>query len=173
MSKHIKNSNKDGSIEINKSSLGDIVELIRVSPTSARVLYTLANYADKDNSLISNINTLSLVLGEKKEVIKHSLCKLFRDGFIDIKKVQIDHKQDLFKFIHNKQIYDLSHGAIWRVIGTELVDTVTLDGTYNKFIVNPAIITCKATKENNILIHATGNLFYDTSVRSDEIIWED
>ena len=157
MSKHIKNSNKDGSIEINKSSLGDIVELTRVSPTSARVLYTLANYADKDNSLISNINTLSLVLGEKKEVIKHSLCKLFRDGFIDI----------------NQQIYDLSHGAIWRVIGTELVDTVTLDGTYNKFTVNPAIITCKTTKENNILIHATGNLFYDTSVRSDEIIWED
>ena len=109
----------------------------------------------------------------RSEVIKHSLCKLFRDGFIDIKKVQIDHKQDLFKFIHNKQVYDLSHGAIWRVIGTELVDTVTLDGTYNKFIVNPAIITCKATKENNILIHATGNLFYDTSVRSDEIIWED
>ena len=173
MSKHIKNPNSDGSIEINKSSLGDIVELTRVSPTSTRVLYTIANYSDKNNSLISNINTLSLVLGEKKDVIKHSLRKLFKDGFIDIQKVQIDHKQDLFKFIHNQQLYELSHEIIWRVIGTELVDTVSLNGIYNKFTVNPAIITCNTNKENTILIHATGNLFYDTSIRDNEIIWED
>lgn len=171
--KHIKNNNVNGDIKIDKSSLGDIIELIRISPTSSRVLFTLANYCNKSNILISNVKTLSIILGEKKDKIKYALNKLYKTGFIDIKTVQINHKQDIFKYIHDKQLYDITDGAIWRVIGTELVDTENLEGTYNLFEVNPAIIKCSDNKINNVLLHCYGKLFYDTSIRSDEIIWED
>lgn len=173
MKKHLKNPNKDGNITVSKSSLIDIIELTRVSPTSIRVLYTLANYADSNNSVISSIKSLSLILGIDKKLIKHCLTKLFNEGFIDIKKVEINHKQDLFKYIHNQEVYDLTDGAIWRVIGTELVDTMELSGIYNKFTINPAIIKCNGNTKNNILIHCSGILFYDTSIDNNEIIWED
>ena len=53
MRKHIKNKDACGNIEIDKSCVGDIIELTRTNPTCTRVLFTLANYADKTNSLIT------------------------------------------------------------------------------------------------------------------------
>ena len=171
--KHIVNRHSLGNIEIDKDSLADITELIRISPTASRVLFVISNFADSTNSLISNVKTIAKVLGESKESVKYSLCKLAKEGFIDIAKIKINHQQDIFKYIHDKQKYDLTNGNIWTVIGTELVDTYSIDGVYNKFTVNSAVIKCSDNKINNVLLHAKGNLFYDTNIDNSEIIWEE
>ena len=95
---HIKNKDACGNIEIDKSCVGDIIELTRTNPTCTRVLFTLANYADKTNSLITDVHTLSYILGEKDSLVRYSLNKLFDLCYIDIKRVEIDHSQDIFKY---------------------------------------------------------------------------
>lgn len=173
MRKHIKNKNACGNIEFDKSCLGDIIELTRTNPTSTRVLFTLSNYADKSNSIITDVHTIAYILGEKDRTIRYALNKLFDLGFIDINRVEINHEQNLFKYKHNKQVYQLTNHAIWRVVGTELIGTYELKGIYFKFTVNEGIITCKNDKENNLLLQCKGNLFYDTSLKNNELIWEE
>ena len=173
MKKHIKNKDACGNIEIDKSCVGDIIELTRTNPTCTRVLFTLANYADKTNSLITDVHTLSYILGEKDSLVRYSLNKLFDLCYIDIKRVEIDHSQDIFKYKHNKQVYNLTNHAIWRVIGTELIGKYNLKGIYYKFTVNEGLFTCKNNKENTLLLQYKYNLFYDTEIKSNELIWEE
>ena len=61
--KHIVNRHSLGNIEIDKDSLADITELIRISPTASRVLFVISNFADSTNSLISKVKTIAKVLG--------------------------------------------------------------------------------------------------------------
>lgn len=173
MRKHIKNKDACGNIEFDKSCVGDIIELTRTNPTSTRVLLTLANYSDKSNSLITDVNTISYILGEQPRTIRYALNKLYNLGFIDISHVEINHTQNLFRYKHNKQVYQLTNHTIWRVIGTELIGSYDLKGVYFKFTVNNGIITCKNDKTNNLLVQCKGNIFYDTSLKNNELIWEE
>ena len=79
----------------------------------------------------------------------------------------------MFRYKHNKQVYQLTNHTIWRVIGTELIGSYDLKGVYFKFTVNSGIITCKNDKTNNLLVQCKGNIFYDTSLKNNELIWEE
>lgn len=169
---HISNPNNIGNIKINKSSLADISELIRESALSTRVLFCIASNADSSNELITDVKTLSKIIGCKKEEIKYALRKLNRNGFIDIDTVQINHKEDIYKFIHDEDLYEKSKETIWNVVDTELVDEYKVTGTFNRITVNDAIIKCSDNKHNKVLLHVKGHLFFDKSINDNEIISE-
>ena len=73
--KHIMNKHNVGNIAIDKCSLGDLAELIRISPTSARLLLCLANNADSDNELITDLSTLKKLLGIDDKTVKYAMNK--------------------------------------------------------------------------------------------------
>ena len=108
----------------------------------------------------------------KKEEIKYALRKLNRNGFIDIDTVQINHKEDIYKFIHDEDLYEKSKETIWNVVDTELVDEYKVTGTFNRITVNDAIIKCSDNKHNKVLLHVKGHLFFDKSINDNEIINE-
>lgn len=167
--KHISNPHNVGNIEIAKYSLADISELIRESPISARVLFCIANNADSNNELITDIKTLSKIFNIKKEEIKYALNKLFKNGFIDITTVKIDHKEDIYKYIHDEVLYEKSKKTIWNVVDTELVYEYKVKGTFNKFTVNEAVIKCSDNKHSNVLLHVKNHLFFDKNINDNEI----
>lgn len=171
--KHIVNKYKNGTLLFKKDSLADITELTRISPTATRILFLLANYCDKNNSIITDPKTLSKLIGLNRKQVESSLRKLFREQFIDITRIYIEHSQDIFKYLHDYQVYHLSRKDIWRVIDTELVGSYNIKGYFNRFIINPIIIKCQNTDENNLLLHCSGNAFYDIEIPNEEMLWED
>lgn len=170
--KHVMNKHNVGNIAIDKCSLGDLAELIRISPTSARLLLCLANNADSDNELITDMNTLHKLLGVSIETINYAVKKLFSEGFIDISQVKLKSEHDIYKYIHDDDLYEISKKTIWKVIGKEFVDKYTVSGTFNKIWVNSNIIKCSDNTVGNILLNVKGRIFYDTEVKENEIIWE-
>lgn len=170
--KHVVNKHNVGNIAIDKCSLGDLAELIRISPTSARLLLCLANNADSDNELITDFSTLKKLLGIDDKTVKYAMNKLFSEGFIDVSRVKIKTEHDIYKYIHDDDLYEMSKKTIWKVIDTEFVDKYTVSGTFNKIWVNSNIIKCSDNKVGNILLNVKGRIFYDTEVRENEIIWE-
>ena len=81
-------------------------------------------------------------------------------------------EHDIYKYIHDDDLYEMSKKTIWKVIDTEFVDKYTVSGTFNKIWVNSNIIKCSDNKVGNILLNVKGRIFYDTEVRENEIIWE-
>lgn len=171
--KHIASKNIQGQLTFNKNFLGDLADLVRLSPTSSRVLLLLMAYADDENSIITDVKTIAVMLGEKNEAIEYALRNLLRNGYIEIKEVKLNHTNNMMGVIHDKKLYYKSHKKIWKVIGEKLVTSYKLSGTYNRFYINDFIVRCSDNGQHgNILQHIQGNLFYDTQIPSNEILWE-
>jgi len=170
--KHIANKKLEGKVEFNKNILADISDLVRLSPISFRVLLLLIAYADKNNSIITDIKTISEMLGIEVEKIKSAIRNLIKNGYIEMKEIKLNTSKDIIGVVHDKKLYYKSHKKIWKVIGEKFVTTWELNGTYNRFYINDNIVRCHSKQTNNILKHIDGNLFYDNRILDSEIIWE-
>lgn len=170
--KHIFNKHLKGELKLNKSMILDIAELIRLSPTAARILFLLASYADNKNTIITTPYTIGQLLGLKKEEIEYHLRKLIANGYIECNKVKLSHSHDIYGVVHDTNLYDKTNGEVWEVIDEKLVTTVELNNIYNRFWINDSIIKCSDNGCGNIIKHIKGNLFYDNRINNDDIIWE-
>ena len=170
--KHISGKNLVGEVTINKNILPDIADLIRLSPTSCRILLLFIAYADDTNSVITDVNTISKLLGVEKRLTESALRNLIKNGYIEAKEVKLNHKNDIIGVVHDKKLYNKTRKLVWKVVGEKLVTTFKLNGTYNRFYINENIAKCKNNQSGNIIKHIDGNLFYDNRISNDEIIWE-
>ena len=170
--KHIANKDVTGAILVNKNILADLADLIRLSPTSCRVLLMFMAYADDSNSVITDIRTIAQLLGIEIKKAAYAVRTLAKNGYIEVKEVQLNHKNDIIGVIHDKKLYNRSKKKIWKVVGEKLITTYELTGTYNRFYINQNVVRCATGKRNNVLLHIKGNLFYDKRIDNNEIIWE-
>ena len=171
--KHIPLKHVDGSIFVNKAMFADFAELIRTNPTSARALLLLTAFADDNNSVISDVKTVSKLLGCRLEEAKYALRVLKANGYIDIQEVKLRHEHEIMGVQHDKNLYRKSKKKVWKVVGTKLVTSFTVQGTYNRFKIEPNMVKCSNNhNQNNMVKHIDGNLFFDSRIRNDEIIWE-
>lgn len=171
--KHIPLKHLDGSIFINKCMLADVADLIRTSPTAARVLILFLAYADDMNSIITDVKSVAKLLGVKKDEVKYAINKLLINGYIEMKEVKLNHNHKIIGVVHDIKEYRESKKKQWIVVGEKLVTDFTLTGTYNRFIIDFNIAKCTNSGcGNNLLTHIKGNLFYDTKIDNNEIIWE-
>lgn len=170
--KHIASKNLSGSVTFNKNMLADIAELVRLSPTACRILLLFIAYADDSNSIITDVKTISNMIGMNVEKVKSAIRNLIRNGYVEMKEVKLNHSKDIIGVVHDRKLYYKSHKKIWKVVGEKFVTTYKLTGTYNRFYIHPNIVRCSNNQQNNILKHIKGNLFYDTRILNDEIIWE-
>lgn len=172
--KHIVSKNLQGSLTFNKNALADLADLVRLSPISSRVFLLLTAYADDTNAVITDVNTIAQMLGVKEEKVKYALRTLIRNGYIEAKEVKLAHKKDIVGVIHDKKLYYKSRKKIWKVVGEKLVTSYKLNGTYNRFYINNYIAKCSNNGQHgNILKHIMGNLFYDSRILNNEILWEE
>ena len=88
---HVPNRYTRGSIQLNKSSIGDIMELISLHPTAARVFFCICSYADIDNELIADIKTIKHIIGVKSVDIINAVEFLLANAVWQIECV--DHKK--------------------------------------------------------------------------------
>lgn len=170
--KHIVSKNLTGGIIINKNILADIADLVRLSPTSCRILLLLLAHADSNNSVITDVNTISKLLGVDKKLTEYSIKNLINNGYIEMKEVKLNHSKDIIGVSHDKRLYYKSHKKVWKVISDKFVTTYKLTGTYNRFYINDNIAKCSSSRPNSVLKHIKSNLFYDSSILNSEIIWE-
>lgn len=170
--KHIRISDMQGKIKIDKQSLADLVELIRVSPISARILLVLSAYVDKKNRLITTPKTISKMLNAKTELVEYGFRKLAKEGFIDLEVVKLNHKQTAELVTHDLELYWDSEETIWQVISRQRAEQVDLTGKYIRATLNSAVITGTKNGENRTLFQVTNNLFFDRNINDNEIFNE-
>ena len=94
-----------GKIKLDKQSLADFIELIRISPVSARILLVLTAYVDKHNKVITTLKTISQMLNIKDPMTAYGLRKLVKEGFIELEVVKLDHKQTAETVTHDLELY--------------------------------------------------------------------
>ena len=167
--KHIHVNDLQGKIKIEKESVADLIELIRVSPVAMRILLLLSVYVDKTNSLITTVKTLNYMLNLKSSQTEYGLRKLAKEGFIDLEAVKLDHKQSAEVVSHNDELYFDSACTIWEVISRERASNFDLTGKYIKVTVNSAVISSTKVRENRVLFKVKDNLFFDKDINENEI----
>lgn len=170
--KHIPSRNLKGVVKLNKESIADIADLIRLSPTSCRVLLLLMAYSDDKNNVITNIGTIAKLIGVDIKKAKYCIVTLIENGYIEATNIKIKHENDIFGVSHDKSLYKKSNKQIWKVTGDKYITTFKITGEYNRFHINSNIVKCSNNQEGNILTHINGNLFYDNRISNNEIIWE-
>lgn len=170
--KHVYIKNLQGTVSLNKDILVDLSELVRISPISSRVLFFIMSYADDNNEIITNIKTLSIYLGEKKDLIEYAIRNLIKNGYITLSFVNIDKDIDIIGKEHDMELYLASNKRIWKVVGDKYIDTFKIKGKYIKLTVNKNIIKCSNNRTGNIIINIKNNLYYDTRVEKNDLHWE-
>lgn len=167
--KHIKAKDLSGKIKLDKKSIGDIIELTRISPVSTRILLLISAYVDKHNSLITTVDTLSYMLNLKNETTSYGIRKLFKEGFIDLCIVKLDYKNKGSIVKHDEELYFDSGEKIWEVISRERASILDLTGRYLKIMINPKVITGTKERDNRVLFKVKDSIFFDKDINENEI----
>lgn len=170
--KHVYIKNLQGTVSLNKDILVDLSELVRISPISSRVLFFIMSYADDNNEIITNIKTLSIYLGEKKDLIEYAIRNLIKNGYITLSFVNVDKDIDVIGKEHDMELYLASNKRIWKVVGDKYIGTFKIKGKYIKLTVNKNIIKCSNNRIGNIIINIKNNLYYDTRIDKNDLNWE-
>ena len=170
--KHVYIKNLQGTASLNKDILVDLSELVRISPISSRVLFFIMSYADDNNEIITNIKTLSIYLGENKDLIEYAIRNLIKNGYITLSFVNVDKDIDIIGKEHDMELYLASNKRIWKVVGDKYIGTFKIKGKYIKLTVNKNIIKCSNNRTGNIIINIKNNLYYDTRIEKNDLHWE-
>ena len=167
--KHLPVYNIQGKLELDKQSLADISELIRESDIAARLLFLISAYADKNNQLITNTKTISVLLGKGINAVNYALNKLNKEGFVDLEIVKLNHKNNMKKCIHDYDLYDESDEEVWQVIKKVKGYKLQLVSEYLRITVNSAVIKVNSDRKNSVLLNIYKRLFYNKDINDNEI----
>ncbi len=172
--KHTGSKNVQGTITLNKTALSDIGELYRLMPSAARIWFLLIAYADDNNAIITDVSTLSKMLGLSTKLVECSLIRLVENGYITIINVRLRHENDIIGVQHDEEMYENTDGEVWKVIREKYLGTIKFKELKMKIKINDNVVQCSNNQRNNVLIglDKDGKVFYDTRIRDNEIIWE-
>lgn len=168
---HVPNRYTRGSIQLNKSSIGDIMELISLHPTAARVFFCICSYADIDNELIADIKTIKHIVGVKSVDITNALDFLVENAFIEIDRVEIKNKEEIKYKARNWDLYLHSKNMIWQHIDDNYVYSAKKEKTFMRITVNSGVAMCSNNTKINVLMLFGYNRLYD--IRNHEEITYD
>ena len=168
---HVPNRYTRGSIQLNKSSIGDIMELISLHPTAARVFFCICSYADIDNELIADIKTIKHIIGVKSVDIINALDFLVENAFIEIDRVEIKNKEEIKYKARNWDLYLHSKNMIWQHIDDKYVYSAKKEKTFLRITVNSGVAMCSNNTKINVLMLFGYNRLYD--IRNHEEITDD
>lgn len=171
--KYIKDSyNLDGNVNLNKKLIGNYIDLIRISPLSARVFMLLCAYASRNNTVITDVKSISALLGLVPEKdIKGALNTLIKNSYIEISTVKIDKSVDIKGVIHDRNLYKESNKEKWEVTGHKLVTSYNVTGEFNLITINEqfAVADENESDGSNLILHIKGRLFFDSSILDEDI----
>lgn len=172
--KHTGSKNVQGTITLNKTALSDIGELYRLMPSAARIWFLLIAYADDNNAIITDVSTISKMLGLDTKLVECSLVRLVKNGYITMINVRLRHENDIIGVQHDEEMYENTEGEVWKVIREKYLGTIKFKELKLKIKINDNIVQCSNNQRNNVLIglDKDGKVFYDTRIRDNEIIWE-
>lgn len=163
-----------GKINFNKKYIANYIDLIRISPTTSRILFLISSYANRNNTVITDCHTIKKLLGlGDVRIVKSSLLTLVNNGYITIKTIQLNTKTDIIKVTHDRDLYKKSLFKEWKVIDEPIIEEFKVSGAFNLITINDDMITCEEDTEggSNLILHLKNNLFYDKNIVNDEILF--
>ena len=161
-----------GSITINKEYIAKIIDMVRVTPNSLRVLLLLCSYASRNNKVITDVRSLAKLLGFKEEKnVKSYLRNLISNGWIEMSTIKLYHTNDIIGVRHDRDLYIASNKAEWEVVENKFITSFKIKGEFNIFTINESMITCDETTEagSNLILSLKGNLFYDKTITKEDV----
>ena len=164
---HIPNRHTCGLVQIQKSTMGDIMELIRLRPNAARTLLCILNYADRDNELICDLKTLGHSLGMHSEEVAEELYYLRDNAYIDADKIRIADRHRIRYIAHNYDLYMHYKNKIWEHVDDELVKSYKKHKTFMRIKLNHELFQSSNNMKLGILMLFGRQKLYDT--RNDEV----
>lgn len=171
--KYIKDgANLHGAITLEKKCIANIIDMIRINPTAARVFILMTAYASRNNTVISDTNTISKLLGIKDDnKTKSAIRVLIENGYISMRSCKIHVDRDFNGVNHDRFLHKLSEGEDWVVTGEKLITNFKLDREFNIFTIDESFSSGdECTQEgSNLILHLKDRLFYDTSITEEEI----
>lgn len=171
--KYIKDgANLHGSITLEKKCIANVIDMIRVNPTAARVFILLTAYASRNNTIISDVRSISKLLGIKDDnKTKSAIRVLLENGFMTMKSCRININRDFNGVTHDRFLHKLSGGEDWVVTGEKLILNFKLDREFNIFTIDESFSSGEECTEegSNLILHLKDRLFYDTSITEEDI----
>lgn len=171
--KYLKDSyNLDGNINLNKKYIGNVIDLIRISPLSARVFMLLCAYASRNNTVITDVKSICSLLGvDNESYVKSSLNTLCNNSYITISTIKIDKDVDINGVTHDRKLYKDSNNTKWEVTGNKLVTSFNVNGEFNLITINDQFAVADENEEDgsNMILHIKGRLFFDTNIPNEDI----
>lgn len=158
---HIRNNNTCGSVQLLKSSLGDLMEMISIQPTAARVFLCICNYADIDNELIADMKTIKRITGLKSVEVYSALHFLQDNEFIEIDKVCVKNKEETKYRSRNFDLYMHAKNLIWEHVDDGFVYNARKERAFMRIIVNTGVVACSNNSKINVLLLYGHNRLYD------------
>jgi hypothetical protein len=165
-------SNLHGNITLEKKCIANLIDLIRVAPNSARVFILLTAYASRNNTVITDVRSISKILGiHDINFTKAAVNCLIENGYITMKTIKINTERGIEGVLHDRFLYDLSDKETWEVIGTKHVLDFKINGEFNIITINEDFAYGEECTEegSNLILHIRNRLFYDTAIMDEEI----
>ena len=170
--KYLNTDLHSGSITINKEYIANVIDMVRVTPNSLRVLLLLCSYASRNNKVITDVRSIAKLLGFKEEEnVKSYLRNLISNGWIEMSTIRLSHSNDIIGVRHDRDLYMASNKLDWEVTDNKFITNFKLSGEFNIFTINESMITCEETTEagSNLILSLKGNLFYDKTITQEDI----
>ena len=170
--KYLNTDLHSGNITINKEYIANIIDMVRVTPNSLRVLLLLCSYASRNNKVITDVRSIAKLLGFKEEEnVKSYLRNLISNGWIEMSTIRLSHSNDIIGVRHDRDLYMASNKLDWEVTDNKFITNFKLSGEFNIFTINESMITCEETTEagSNLILSLKGNLFYDKTITKEDV----
>lgn len=158
---HIRNNNTRGSVQLFKTSLGDLIEMISLQPTAARVFLCICNYSDIDNEVITDLKTIKHITGLKSVEVYAALHFLQDNEFIEIDRVRVKNKEEIKYRSRNFDLYMHAKNLIWEHIDDGFVYSARKEKVFMRITVNPGVVACSNNAKINIMLLYEHNRLYD------------
>lgn len=161
-----------GKVNFEKKCIANYIDLIRISPTTARVFLLLCSYMSRNNKVITDSNSISKILAiAESKTVEASLRSLIENGYITMDTIKLNSKKEITGVIHDRNLYNESKAEKWEVIGNKVITNYILDGEFNIFTVSEDFATGdECTEEgSNLILHIKDRLFFDTTISEEDI----
>ena len=156
--KYINTDLHSGDIKIEKSYMGNYIDMIRTMPNTTRILMLVASYADYDGVVYVDSQSIQKLLNinEKEDVI-FSLLTLFDNGWIDIDTIKVENKDSIKTIEEELAKQDLNT----YYVNTEIILDAFAEHKINRVTLNTTMISSSGSSNNNLVFPEHNKVFYD------------
>lgn len=166
----ITSKNSKGTVQFTKSLLQAIGTLNAISPRTVSLFLTLCTFLDDNNSIITNMHTLAVMLNTNIQKIEYCLRMLKEREIIYVKNVYINHSKSIVGKIHDKSLYYSSNKTVWKPVEDKYIGEIILKEKYMRISINKDIVSCTNGYYNTFIVHIKKRLYYDARLTENDII---